>query len=722
MSLLRTMNWPDVSPFPSSAGQAPACVGPTLEALEERLVLTASAADIYAWDLVNQMRADPTRFAAELQGMIDRTAASAHGYGVDDPVWQDLRASLDGNSTPGNTADALALLRAQPNLGPLAYEDRLATISEQHNDWMATHCFAHSWYEGNSFPGCAFGLPGLPQPGIDGDYNVVNFNELQYPDGTVWSDGSWGENIGFAAGGSMPATRAAFGEGSDAHRQRQAYHDTISFVLEINGPTDLGHLKILLARDHTAGGQPTGNGIVVGNAFGNDFWHNDPGFASGGTNLLTTHTTSTHQLENGEGGYVSGLAFADGDGDALYDVGEAAAVSWTLTYTDQAGAERTISVGADPSSHGRLSQFVPANGLAIVTATDATGAIVGQEQVTIANANVGIAVPVGGGGGGGGTTVQPNAGFTAELAVFRDGVFHVDTAVAEGTVDLTHAFGARGDQGLVADWNGDNRLDFIVYRGNTFLIDTDRDGVADDSLAFGDGDDKAFVADFNRDGRIDAIVYDDSPAVSTWRIDYGRDGSAEFTMEYGIPGDRPFIGDWDGNGTLDLGLYRNGPATSGNPFMQFFFDTAGDGGAGESEVWFGVPGDEPFLGDFDGDGRLDPGVFRFNTEVIPGQAVNQFLFDLARDGASAENEIWVRGAVPGDSAVLIPPGQSVNIGFGSGSGGASAGSGGASAVSNATIRLATADAGVDPLTPSLPSAAAAVDAALGNDPFGLDLV
>ena len=305
----------------------------------------------------------------------------------------------------------------------------------------------------------------------------------------------------------------------------------------------------------------------------------------------------------------------------------------------------------------------------------------GMHVVTLAAAGSGIADLAGNALATDATvsfTVQPNRGFPAELAVFRNGTFFIDNT-RDGVIDQTVAFGQAGDQGLMADWDGDNVLDFIVYRGNRFLVDTDRDGVADSFLTFGDGDDKAFVVDFDGDGKVDPIVYDDSGAVSTWRIDFNRDGAADFTQQYGVPGDRPFVGDFDNNGTLDLGLYRNGPATSGNPFMQFFFDTAGDGGTAESEVWFGVPGDEPFLGDFDNDGRLDPGVFRYSTAVVPGQAVNQFFFDVNRDGGAGEAEVWLRSAAtPSDTAVLVPPGQTTTIGAGSagGQGGSGSGTGG----------------------------------------------
>ena len=35
-------------------------------------------------------------------------------------------------------------------------------------------------------------------------------------------------------------------------------------------------------------------------------------------------------------------------------------------------------------------------------------------------------------------------------------------------------------------------------------------------------------------------------------------GFADVALNYGLPGDYPVVGDWDGNGTITIGIYRNG--------------------------------------------------------------------------------------------------------------------------------------------------------------------
>ena len=62
-------------------------------------------------------------------------------------------------------------------------------------------------------------------------------------------------------------------------------------------------------------------------------------------------------------------------------------------------------------------------------------------------------------------------------------------------------------------------------------------------------------------------------------------GYADISINYGLPGDYPVVGDWDGNGTDTIGVYRNGV---------FYLRNSNTIGYGEIAVTFGGPGDEPF--------------------------------------------------------------------------------------------------------------------------------
>jgi hypothetical protein len=67
-------------------------------------------------------------------------------------------------------------------------------------------------------------------------------------------------------------------------------------------------------------------------------------------------------------------------------------------------------------------------------------------------------------------------------------------------------------------------------------------------------------------------------------------GIADIALNYGLPGDYPVVGDWDGNGTTTIGVYRNGT-----------FYLRNENTIGFAEIIFGLgnPGDIPIAGDWD---------------------------------------------------------------------------------------------------------------------------
>jgi hypothetical protein len=76
---------------------------------------------------------------------------------------------------------------------------------------------------------------------------------------------------------------------------------------------------------------------------------------------------------------------------------------------------------------------------------------------------------------------------------------------------------------------------------------------------------------------------------------------ADAVISYGIPGDLPITGDWDGDGIDTVGVYRNGV---------FYLRNSNTSGLADLVVPFGVPGDVPIAGDWDGDGIDTVGVYR----------------------------------------------------------------------------------------------------------------
>jgi len=87
------------------------------------------------------------------------------------------------------------------------------------------------------------------------------------------------------------------------------------------------------------------------------------------------------------------------------------------------------------------------------------------------------------------------------------------------------------------------------------------------------------------------------PSSGMW-YDLGGVGSAQTFHQWGMNGDDPVEGDYDGDGKTDFAIFRAGAwwitKRSDNTYYTFTF--------GESE-------DEPAQADFDGDGKTDPAVF-----------------------------------------------------------------------------------------------------------------
>jgi hypothetical protein len=364
-----------------------------IERLEPRIALSASAMEVYAWAIINEMRADPPKFANELDGLYRNTLSQAHGVSASDPVWTDLRDMINRSKYPKHFQEALALMRTQPRLGPLAWSDDLELISQGHNDWMETHCYAHSHYEGQTPGTDCTKLPGLNQPGIQGDYDIVNPSVLG-----AWSSGAWGENISYDAGNSLPATTNRFGSNSDAYYQRLAYADTLGFMIEVNS-SSLGHLRNLLSRDQmgtSAYGLADAKNKEIGrnNVIGIDFELFSGNLNTSNTTSLSTHTLSSHKRFEGGGGYIAGLAYEDRNGNSNYDVGEGVQVAWEIC-----GPQICSEFWTSANNHGVISDYQVSNGRYEVTVTSQNHRVLGRQSVYIQDNNVWIEILVSSGFG-----------------------------------------------------------------------------------------------------------------------------------------------------------------------------------------------------------------------------------------------------------------------------------------------------------------------------------
>jgi hypothetical protein len=337
-----------------------------LEARDVPAVTLEQPHEAFTWVLINELRQDPAGFADKLDGLRRGTIDSAFGFSKTDPVVSDLRRLFQFARYPAHYGQALQTLRATGPLGPLGWDDVLEDRAGGHTEWMRTHSFEHT---GDDWP-TKWYVAGYNTGYRGGDPDDWGYSPGRYS----W----WGENIGYTYG-MLPASKAAYRAGRFGRvgfEERAAFIDTVSYVVELNSP-DLAHLHQLLAPD---AGVPD---RMKYNAIGIDLdFYEGPYEARDGVGEATL---STHRLgmyrPGGSGGFLTGVAYRDTNGNGEFDAGEGLAA--TLAVSGPQSFSDTIDrLGA----HGVYSRFVP-NGTYTVTATAADGTVLGTHTVVVQDSN-----------------------------------------------------------------------------------------------------------------------------------------------------------------------------------------------------------------------------------------------------------------------------------------------------------------------------------------------
>ncbi len=169
-------------------------------------------------------------------------------------------------------------------------------------------------------------------------------------------------------------------------------------------------------------------------------------------------------------------------------------------------------------------------------------------------------------------------------------------------------------------------IDFMEY-----LRNSNSQGIADIRFFFGNPGDVPIAGDFNNDGFDTVSIY--RPSNQTFYIinelgeNDGGLGAAEFFYVFGNPGDQPFVGDFDGDGTETVGLHRESTG------LVYFRNSHTQGNA-EAEFIFGNPGDRLVAGDWTGDSVFTPALFRPSDTTM--------YFRHTSTQGNADNE-WTAG-------------------------------------------------------------------------------
>ena len=126
--------------------------------------------------------------------------------------------------------------------------------------------------------------------------------------------------------------------------------------------------------------------------------------------------------------------------------------------------------------------------------------------------------------------------------------------------------------------------------------------------------------DFDGDGKTDYAVTRTSGTQKVWYYSASA-SSTPPGVPWGLNGDREIAADFDGDGITDIGVWRDSHAERRPKQSIFYVLRSSDQTVLVAQ--FGRDGDNPaVVGDYDGDGKADPAVFRETelelTHAAPG--------------------------------------------------------------------------------------------------------
>jgi hypothetical protein len=182
---------------------------------------------------------------------------------------------------------------------------------------------------------------------------------------------------------------------------------------------------------------------------------------------------------------------------------------------------------------------------------------------------------------------------------------------------ITMLDGKAGGVPLVGNWNGLPGDEVGLFRpfAGKFVLDFDGDGVSNDlddhvgTMLDGKPFGKPLVGNWDGLGGEEVGLY--RPGTGVFTLDFDGDlasmdaGDTVITRIAGRTGGQPLVGDWDGDGDTDVGLFFS---LSG----QWLLDTNASAQSAEITITNldGAPGGQAVVGDFNGDGVTDCGIFR----------------------------------------------------------------------------------------------------------------
>jgi len=182
-----------------------------------------------------------------------------------------------------------------------------------------------------------------------------------------------------------------------------------------------------------------------------------------------------------------------------------------------------------------------------------------------------------------------------------------NTSTKSGYITVT----STGTADMIGVYRPSTRVFYLDYNGNGAW----NGASVDRQYTFGMTGDLPIIGDWNGDGTMEIGVY--RPSTRVFYLDYNGNGawngaSVDRQYTFGMNGDLPIIGDWNGDGTTEIGVYH--PSTRVF-FLDFNGNGAWNGASVDRQYTFGVTGDTPITGDWN-DNR-DWRVSSFDACILP---------------------------------------------------------------------------------------------------------
>ncbi len=201
-----------------------------------------------------------------------------------------------------------------------------------------------------------------------------------------------------------------------------------------------------------------------------------------------------------------------------------------------------------------------------------------------------------------------NYDLKTDLSVYRasENVQYISASLPSGGGTGGGFYGQVSDIRVQEDYDGDGYTDLAVFSPSTGTWSVRPSSLNreptlppvpyDISFPFGISTDKPVPADYDGDGRADFAVF--RPSTGDWYILRSSDGGVT-SVNFGIGTDQLVPGDYDGDLKADIAVYRDG--------SWYILRSSDNGFVG---IAWGLATDKAVAGDYDGDGKLDVAVFR----------------------------------------------------------------------------------------------------------------